>query len=246
MPKRVRHDVVIVVREEMTFIGKSIEKSNTEQKISLYSKALELDANDINAMKGLAFCYKDLGKIELAIKYFSMAKKKTPFDRVLYYELGSLEFFKKNYIGAIKLFMKAIKLSPGYVEAIIAMAEAHEEIEEFDMAEMIYLKILEKMPYNLQVYDKMGHLYIKTGDYKKALNCFRDILALDISSTSAYFGMAKCFDEAGKEAEARRYYKKYLSLEPNSVHKNFVISQLEKMRMPKKYTNTDRSHLRVI
>ncbi len=233
--------------EEMTNLsGKSSEISNIEQKISLFSKALELDKNDVNAMKALAFCYKDLGKTDLSSKYFSMAKRKTPFDRVLYYELGSLEFLKRNYISAIKLFMKAIKLSPDYIEAIIAMAMAHEEIEEFDMAEMIYLKILEKRPDDLNIYDKIGHLYIKTGDYKKALNCFRDILSLNINNTSAYFGMAECFKRAGKKPEARRYYKKYLSLEPMSIHRNYVISQLKKMQMPKKAITANKSHLRIL
>lgn len=230
----------------MTLIGKSFEKTDIERKISLYEKALELDSSNVNAIKALAFCYKDLGKFDIAAKYFLMAKSQTPFDKVLYYELGSVEFLKKNYIAAIKLFMKAIKLSPDYVEAIIAMAMAHEEIEEYDMAEMIYLRILEKEPYNFAVYSKIGYLYIKTGDYKKALNCFRDILALDINYTDAYLGMAKCFDAADKRAEAKRYYKKYLILEPNTVHKKFVISRLETMRMPKKTLNTAGVQLRVL
>lgn len=230
----------------MSVSGKSLEKTNIEHKINLYSKAIELDSEDIGAIKALAFCYEDLGKFDLAIKYFSLAKRKTPFDKTLYFELGKLESARKNYIKAIKLFMKAIRLCPNYIEAIIAMGEAHEKIEEFDMAEMIYLKILEKCPLNIQTYFKLGYLYIRTADYKKAFNCFRDILAQDIQNTEAYYGLAKCFDEAGKEIEARRYYKKYINLEPNSEKRNIVIARLSKMSISKKFKNQTQSFLRLV
>ncbi|MCR4880950.1 MAG: tetratricopeptide repeat protein [bacterium] len=230
----------------MTLSGKSLEKSNIEEKINLYINALKLDSEDVDAAKALAFCYKDLGRLDLAIKYFSIAKRKTPFDKVLYYELGKLEYAKRNYVKAIKHFMNAVKLSPNYTESIIAMGEVHEEIEEFNMAEMIYLKILEKSPTNQEACLKLGYLYIKTGDYKKALNCFRDVLAQDTQNSEAYYGLAKCFDEAGKEIEARRYYKKYLNMEPHGEKSNIISSRLKEMSIPKRKTSISRSHLRLV
>ena len=226
--------------------GKSLENSDIERNINLYSKALELDSNDVNAMKALGFCYKDLGKVELAIRYFSLAKKSAPFDCTLYYELGLLEAEKKNFIKAIKLFMNSIKLSPDYIDAINAMADAHVEIEEFDMAEMIYMKILEKTPCDINVYSSLGHLYIKTGDLKKALNCFRDILSFDENNAEAYLGLAKTLEMANKVIEARRYYRKYLKLSPLSENRKFVLEKLEKTRIQKKSSEIRKTYLKLV
>lgn len=225
---------------------KSIKNKTTEQKITLYETALTLDNNDINAIKGLAFCYKDLGKIDLAAKYFSMAKRIKPFDRNLYFELGQLEILQKNYIKAIRLFMNAIKLSPDYTEAIIAMAEAHEAISELDMAEMIYLKIFEKKPEMISIYEKLGYLYIKTNNLKKALNCFRELLAIDKNYTEAYFGLATCFDKNGQSVEAKRYYKKYLFQTSSSDKKTVATSRLRALSAPKRTHSVDKSYLKVI
>ena len=226
--------------------GKSLENSNINEKISIHERALELDDKDLQALKALGFCYKDLGKFDLAVKYFSLAKKLVPFDRTLYYELGLSELARKNYIKAIKYFMNAIKLSPDYIEAIKAMALAHVEIEEFDMAEMIYLKILEKKPHDTDDYRCLGNLYIKTCDFKKALNCFRDMLAIDENNAEAYFGLARTLDIAQKHVEARRYYRKYLKLQPFSEYRKFVLEKLEKTKILKKMSVVNSAHLRLV
>ena len=228
----------------MTLIEENLK--NTEYNLKTHLKKLKLEGNSAETLKNIAFCYKDLGNINLAIKYFLLAKNLSPFDKTVYYELGKLELLNNNSVKAIKLFMRAIKLSPDYIEAIISMGEAHECIAEYDMAEMIYLKVLEKNPVNKKIYERLGFLYLKTCDYKKAINCFSDILAVDENYSEAYFGLAKCFDETGKIFEARRYYKKYLNIEPFSCHKKFVQTRLSFLSGPKKILSVNSSHLRVV
>ena len=189
---------------------------------------------------------KSFFSVEQKIKELNILKKQTPFVKEIYFNLGLLESERKNYISAIKHFMRAIRLNPDYTEAIIAMAEAHVEIEEYDMAEMIYLKILEKKPYNIEIFNKLGNLYLKTQDYKKALMYFREILSLDENYTDGYLGLAKCFDKNGRISEAKRYYKKYAEKAPLSKEKQAVIRRIHELRLPRKTRKSENVFLKLI
>ena len=189
---------------------------------------------------------KSFFSVEQKIKELNILKKQTPFVKEIYFNLGLLESKRKNPVGAIKHFMRAIRLNPDYTEAVIAMAEAHVEIEEYDMAEMIYLKVLEKRPYDIEIYNKLGNLYLKTNNCKKAMMYFREILSFDENYQEGYLGLAKCFDKNGRIVEAKRYYKKYAEKTPLSKEKQIVIKRINELKLPKKLHKNENVSLKLI
>jgi len=219
---------------------------NYEESINCYEKALKIDRNNIEALKGISHCYKKTEKYNLAIKYYKLIKFLKPFDRTVHYELGTLEYENKQYVKAIKHFINAIKLSPEYYDAIYALGQSHEAIEEFEMAEMIYLKIISNRPSYLMAYNRLANLYIKLEDYKKATRYFREILAINPEFHKAYLGIAIACDNSGNTIEAKRYYKKYLEKKPFSADRSFILQRLEKMRNTKKAVTTNVPYLKVI
>ena len=219
---------------------------NYEESITCYEKALKIDKNNLEALKGISLCYKNLGKFDLAVKYHLQIKHLTPFDRAVHYELGVLEYDRKNYCKAIKNFINAIKLSPEYYDAIYALGQAHEALEEYEMAEMIYLKILENRPSYLLAYNKIANMYLKMEDYKKATRYFKELIAINPDFHRAYLGLAITFDRAGQPFDARRYYKKYLEIKPFSEEKEYVLDRIQKLRPKKPTTQSSRNHLALV
>ena len=86
-----------------------------------YLDVLETDKNNIDALKGAAYCYSKMHNFDEAIKYYDRLRKVNPFDKKVYYELGICEFSRQNFYEAIKYFIKAIKLHPEYYDAIFAL-----------------------------------------------------------------------------------------------------------------------------
>ncbi len=219
---------------------------NYNESISLYQKALEINKNNLEALKGISLCYKKTGNSNLAIKYYTQIKFAQPFDKTVHYELGVLEYERENYMASIKHFINAIKISPDYYDAIYALGQSHEAIDELEMAEMIYLKIIENRPSYLMAYNRLANLYIKLNEYAKAIKYFREIISINPEFHRAYIGIAIAFDKNEQKYEARKYYKKYLEMKPFSAEKDFILGRLNVMRLAKNVQNKNRSHLTLV
>ena len=48
--------------------------------------------------------------------------------------------------------------------------------------------------------------------------------------TKAYFDLALCFDKIGKQREAKRFYHKFLELQPEDENANYVMHRMEKLK----------------
>ncbi len=217
-----------------------------DEAISLYEKALKINSENQEALKGLSICYKFLGKFTEAIKYSTKIKHLTPFEKDIHYELGVLEYNRKNYVKSIKNFITAIKLSPEFYDAIYALGQSHEALEEYEMAEMIYLKIIENRPSYIIAYNRLANMYLKIEDYKKAIKYFREILAINPEFHRAYLGLAIAFDKSEHVVEARRYYKKYIELKPFSDDREYVEERLNKLRPAKTCSEPRSNHLSLV
>ncbi len=66
------------------------------------------------------------------------------------------------------------------------LAEQYEENEQFDLALEEYLKLHEKMPKDLGILERLGHLYLMTGDKEQAANYYSKILEYDATNTMVY------------------------------------------------------------
>ncbi|MBR3889502.1 hypothetical protein IKJ53_03215, partial [bacterium] len=58
----------------------------------------------------------------------------------------------------------------------------------------------------------------------------------------AYFGLGVCFDNLKNFLYARKYYKKFLKVHPNSSHADYVQSRLVALKDKGNETN----HLRLV
>jgi len=125
---------------------------------------------------------------------------------------------------------KAILISPDNIEAQIQLALAHEVVGEEDLAMQIYNKLIETKPGYLKAFAHKASLLICKGKYFEASKIFFQIIKLNANYHRAYLGIGVCFENMNKFSDAKRYYKKFLELKPNSKHTDYVTSKLENIR----------------
>ena len=107
---------------------------------------------------------------------------------------------------------------------------AHETCEEYDMALMIYQKLIENSPEYKKAYEHKSTLLMKMNRYKDASLVLNELLRRNPDDTEAFAGIGVCFDKLGKRIEAQRYYRKFLQNNPLSSQAQFIKSRLEKLK----------------
>ena len=199
-----------------------------------YLNAILIDREDAKSYYGLGVCYKHLENYSKAIKYLDKATELDDEYYEAFYELGLCHLLEGIPCGAIKNFVRAIQINPEKPDAILQLGMSHEMCEEYDLALMIYQKLIENSKGYLKAFEHKSTLLMKLNNYQEASKVLHELLKLNPDYYRAYYGIAICFDRLGKKADAQRYYRKFLQLKPFSQQAQFVKTRLSKLRAVKK------------
>lgn len=191
-------------------------KNEYRMAVKEYLISLMIDKTNTHALKGASKAYKNLKEYDKAIKHLKSARNIYGFDSEIYYELGLNYLLNADNLNAQKNFIRTIKLAPENKNAQIKLALTHELSGEDDMAELVYSTIIEKHPCYIPAMSNLASLYIEKEDYRKAVPLFKKILQINPDYYRAYLGLGICFDKLGRLTSAVRFYKKYISIKPNS------------------------------
>lgn len=212
--------------------------------IEEYLLALKYDKTNLDVYKGLGYSYKQTGYTQEAVNSFNNAKKLSPFEKILYFEVGCCYCMDKKYDKAITEYKKALKICPEYVEAQLNLSIAYELSNKFTLAMNNYLKLLESNPENISALNALGSLYIKMEMYNKAVKTFKNILKIKNDYSRAVLGIAISFDKMNSNSESLRYYKKYIKLQPNCANLPFILDRITELR--NEITPRKKSHLKLV
>ncbi len=200
---------------------------------SNYLNAILIDRKNAQSYYGLGICYKNLKKYSKAIKYLSMATELKEDFYEAYYELGICCLNEGSTCAAIKNFVSAIQINPDNPDAILQLGIAHELCEEYELALMIYQKLIENSRGFLKAYEHKSTLLMKLEKYKEAAQNLGQLIKLNPDFYNAYIGLGVCFEKLGRTSDAQRYYRKFIQMKPFSQKTEFAKNRLEKIKHTK-------------
>lgn len=155
------------------------------------------------------------------------AYRQGPVDSaVIWNKMGIANHHMFNLREAQRDYEKALKLNPGYPEALNNMGAVYYGQKNYRDAERAYKKALKLNSHSAMFYSNLGTAYLAEGKYKKGAEAYRTALALDPSvfdgdpaakiaeagpgkemATLNYL-LAKTYAEAGRKDEALLYLRK--------------------------------------
>jgi tetratricopeptide (TPR) repeat protein len=157
------------------------------------------------------------------------AYRQGPMDSpVIWNKMGIANHHMFNLREAQKDYEKALKLNPGYPEALNNLGAVYYGLKLYHDAERSYKKAIKLSPKSAMFYSNLGTAYLAQRKYKKGAEAYRTALALDPnvfeadpSTRIAEIGpssematlnylLAKTYAQAGRKDEALLYLRKAL------------------------------------
>ena len=165
----------------------------------------------------------------------------------IYYNIGYVKTAQGQYPEAIDAFRKATQLDRLFAKAFEAMGRAYkelgqpEEAEEYlnkaaeiylssereDQAEEVLNEILEVNPDTINVYNTMGVLYRKKGDYPTALKHYEKALKIHPEEPNIHYNIGRIHVDMKNLEKAKSHFNKALTLDPRFKEARQVLNAID-------------------
>ena len=156
----------------------------------LFAQTLELDPDHVGAGEPLSVIYFREGRYEplepvLDMLVRKVDKRDTSRCKELYFQLATTADALGNAEKALKFFRAAYDIDSTDLPTLLGMADLLHRQEDWDRAFKIYQTLLvhhrdsQRKEDVVEIFYRLGHIKLKLGERKKALNMFEKALEID-------------------------------------------------------------------
>ncbi len=212
------------------------ERENLKAEIIALFKSVDQTITDLSALKEdirvLVDRYKELAQSQSG----DQAPQFTGTVPVMQDHLGASTFIEKgwslislgDYPGAIQALTKALKLSPGDVQAQSLLGWAQMLNEEYDAALATFQMVLTKEPANSLARINVGYICLKKQIFGEAIEHLSKAIRLNNDRKAtlyAHFYLGLVYLEREMFEDAQTFFSKTLALGPNLIEAYFELGR---------------------
>ena len=222
-------------KKDTTNIDLQLKISQAFDSVKMYKQALVyLDKviatdslnNDYWLRRG-RIC-KNLPDTAAAIKAFTYAEKIYPTPITLQ-ELANLLAETRNPI-TINVCNKLIQMNPSgdyNAQAYFFMGVYFSKINDKQKAVTLFDKSINQDFHFADAYIEKGFIYFTNKEYKKALQVYEQLNAVNPTNADGYYWQAKCNEILSNKTKAIQLYKKAIQLDGTITQANEALQRLE-------------------
>lgn len=156
-----------------------LEANETEKATDIYSKVLDENPLNGEALMGMALAFRLEGHGEQAIPFLKSAFKHYPDNILIPNQLGMVAFEMGDLETAKSHFATAIQMNPSFLEAKRNYGQALIDSGDYENGVVAFTKILEKHPDDVISIVYMAGLYQEIGQTEKATAFINKALEID-------------------------------------------------------------------
>jgi tetratricopeptide (TPR) repeat protein len=194
---------------------------NSTEALAAYKKALELDADNEDAMTGLATVYADLGDNKAAADMLRKVADKDPNPRSLT-SLANVYEQLKDYSLAAEMLRRALDQQPGNSELKHALAEDLLLSDQLDDALKLYQESIADDPKDIKAELRVSQIYRQKRDFAKAREAADKAKEIDANDLEVQFNDVNLLESEGKIPDAIKTLKGILDA---TVKKSYSASE---------------------
>ena len=179
-----------------------------------FTKILELDKNNRQALSALGYLARDAGDTKLARVYFARAAAAHPKDFAPYLALGDLDTAERNFRNAETNYENAYQRMPTNALIIAGAANAALESHNLDLVQHWLERANDKMNASPQVQRERERYLTFKGDYAESAKLGYNVIAKLPNDREGVVYLAYDLYYLGRYDEALALVKKYESILP--------------------------------
>ena len=197
--------------------------SDYDSAINLYSLALDIAPNDVEANLGIAISYFYLHKWDLARKHFRINILNNYRIKIAYDLLGKIEIYSNNLNAAKKYFSMLLTLDSANVEALTNLGIIYQEKGDLLKAEEYLLKAVSVNPDDYLPYLNLGVFYDAMNNHDESLRNLNKSLELNPDNSKAYKALGIVFLNNKVYDVAEKLFLSALSVDKNETDVYFYL-----------------------
>ena len=166
-----------------------------------YNKALEAEADNEEALTGLAMLYSDLGDNKRAIEKLKLATEKNPNERTLI-ALGTAYEQIRDYRNAADTLKQALGMAPDNTRLQAGLANNLMLSDRVEEALSIFQKLSDEDPTNIQPKLRIAEIYRVKHDFVNATDALKKAKALNPQDMEVRYEEVRLLEAQSKYSEA--------------------------------------------
>ena len=180
--------------------------------IAKIEKALELH-EDIYSISQLAFCYRNLGEYEKALRYYLKAKSLGREDAWINLEFGLCYKELLDFEKSLKHYLKAYEneIYKYNTFLLLEIARIYNIFDNYTEAFKFLTRVLEMSIKNKDICIEMGKCLIGLGRYEEAIENFLEARSFSLEMGNSTYEedekLAYCYEVLGDNEKAKVYKK---------------------------------------
>ena len=224
------------------------QRKDYKNAIDAYKHAIQLDRDNLDAIRGLAENLLNDGQVDAALDQYKVIADANPEDAQTYLRISEIYRRQGKYDQALDSLKKAEAMVPDALEVPYNVAVVYEAQARYDEAEKILqdlLKKTEKPDNNYSQADRnnraifierLGMVYRDQENYSAAVEVFRKMIPLgDENARTGYQDVIDTYREAKQWTEATAVAKEAVQKMPDDRDLRMVLdSQLADTGDPEK------------
>jgi tetratricopeptide (TPR) repeat protein/predicted O-methyltransferase YrrM len=169
-----------------------------------------------SACQRLGNMLQGLGRFEEAMIWHTQASLIEPDFVQIYAGVGRVHILQGHWQGAAMAYEKALQLNPNFADAYWKLGSIAVYQGRRDRALLYWYHALALEPQKSTAdgHVRMGNSFLKLGQVKHALACYRRAIRVDANYAPAYRQIAQVMRSQGKLDEAIATYHKAITLSP--------------------------------
>jgi tetratricopeptide (TPR) repeat protein len=234
------------------------QRKEYKNAIDAYKHAIQLDRDNLDAIRGLAENLLNDGQVDAALDQFKVIADANPEDAQTYLRISEIYRRQGKYDEALESLKKAEAMVPDSVEIPYNVAVVYEAQARYDEAAKILQDLLKKTEKPENSYsqgdrnnraifiERLGMVYRDQENYPAAVEAFRKMIPLgDDNARTGYQDIIDTYREAKQWPEATAAAKEAVQKLPNDHELRMVLdAQLADTGDPEKPLADVRSMLK--
>ena len=195
--------------------------------ISYLLRAERLDAQDLEVLNDLAYCYERIGQLPQSIVYYERYLEKDPFNERVWYNLGTLHGQSDGFDKAVEALDYALALNPGNSSATYNKATVCLHAQQYDRAIELYHEFLKMEPGNVDALYGLADIYMFRQQWEVSRQYIEQAFASGPPRIAYWMLLACQQEEAGCIEEAIVSLNRALELSPDNEEYLLKMNELK-------------------